>query len=308
MSASDIETFFTTEGELSKFPSLPTDLDAVVETEDSFPGFCKGGVMIQYGSVGVFRLICGYAKIPVPILNSTTSSVAAFASCLRRVSEFYSDPSSDPISAEDAFNLLRLHIHGGGVRRWKEGLRTGVYLTQDGTIIGRTTPKKAQNLEMTEAGRWKRPPWLHSFSAEITRATNRLCVLNQARIAELCADIENQYQMQSRFIDHLINLIQANIAIRVIRFLTENGAEDIRTTPSTFRWRGFPTADAQLFRDLSAQCTPFPEVPFGPMAMPCIVGPTTTPFTRASVFAGLGKRKAETKHFGSDEKNPPPLA
>jgi hypothetical protein len=179
-----------------------------------------------------------------------------------------------------------------------------VYLTQDGTIIGRTTPKKAQNLEMTEAGRWKRPPWLHSFSAEITKATNRLSSLNQARMAELCGDIENPYQMQSRFIDHLINLVQVNIAIRVVKFLADHGAEQIHTTPSTFRWRGYPNADAQLFRDLSAQCTPFPEVPFGPMALPCIMGPPTTPFTRTSVFASLGKRKAATIH---DEKGLPPL-
>lgn len=296
MSSSDITSYFTTGGVLAVLsPTCPT-IDATVNPEDSFPGFCRSGAMIQYGSLGVFRFLCAYANIPTPVLNSVTSSQGAFGNCLRRISEFYSDPKGDKqITAEDAFHLLRLHIHGGGLRRWKDGLRSGIFLSQDGVVLGKTEPKSAIHLEMTEKGRWERPPWLHSFSSEMTKVCDRICALNLERIFELCEDVDSPYQRQSRFINHIINLAQVSIMAVAVDHITSHGGTDVETTPSTYKWRGIPAADSQLFeeleREFSKRHPSLPPMLFGPMALPPIATAPVTPFTKASVFASLGKRK-----------------
>jgi len=316
MSTSKLCSYFTPDGALTCLHPLSDAIDAVVSCEDTFPGFCRSGAMIEFGSLGVLRFICSYAKIPTPVLNSVTSSQGAFGVCLKRISDFYSDPNSNkPITSEDAFHLLRLHVHGGGLNRWRDGLKSGVFVTQDGVVIGRTEPKSAIKLEKDAKGRWERPPWLHSFSSEMTKVCDRLSAINIERICELCPDVDSAYQRQSRFINHLINLVQVSIMHGAVDHIASLGGTDIETTPSTYRWRGIPSANGVLFDELSryanpaiawavlkdgntlgrVQCGPtdvaVPVLTFGPIAMPTIAPLSTTPFTKASVFATLGKRK-----------------
>lgn len=317
MSTSKLSSYFTPEGVLTCLNPTTEPIEANISPEDVFPGFCRSGVMIEYGSLGVLRFICAYAKIPTPALNSATSSQGAFAACLKRISDFYSDPDGGkPITSEDAFHLLRLHVHGGGLNRWKDGLKSGVFVTQDGVVIGRTEPKPAIKLEKDGKGRWERPPWLYSFSSEMTKVCDRLCALNLERIFELCPDIESTYQRQSRFITHLINLVQVSIMHGVVEHITGLGGKEIEATPSTYRWRGIPSSDLKLYEELALYANParswhrmgcagkvelgptdvaMPILNFGPMALPSINTMTpATPFTKASVFAALGKRKATT--------------
>lgn len=308
MSAETLSSYLTSTGELlSLNPEAPVLDDISIQTEDVFPGYCKSGIMIRYGSLGVFRFIMQYIKYPTPILNSVLSSDAAFTSYLKKISDFYSSVDSAPISSEDAFNLLRLYVHGGGMKRWVEGLKSGTFTTQDGTIIGKTTVKSGQKLEMNNLCRWERPPWLHAFSAEMEKACNYLCGKNLISLDELGPDLNNSYQKRSRFINHLISLVQLSIMVHVIPFLKSYNVRNIVTTPSTYQWHGVLTTDQVFFNELSNLCdfgTLLYKLQFGPMAMPLIAS-TTTPFTRTSVFASLGKRKLATMDSTLVTNSPP---
>jgi len=296
MSIDNMSSYFAGGVFTTLTPSAPPPSDDVTGDDvDAFPGYCKSGAMVQYGSLGIFRVIAQHSQIPTPVLNSLTSSWAAFGNCLKKISDFYSDPKSDPISAEDAFNLLRLHVHGGGLKRWVEGLKTGVFATQDGVIIGKTKPKSGLHLEKNENGRWERPQWLHTFSAEMTKACNKLCSLNVKLLEEFCSDVEDTYQRQSRFVNHVVSLVQATVMVKVQKYLIERHAYELRITPSTVIWKGGDVACGELFDELSAACADLQApsgaaVTFGPMAMPFLAPPVV--LARNNFFAGLGKRKA----------------
>jgi len=227
---------------------------------------CVVKLELKYGCLAVlYEVMRGHCdpgdlKHLKELLNDIT-----FNARLRQIAVFYSFTEEDgrildPITVEDAFNFLRLHVLGGGIKMWFGGLASGTFHTYDGRIIGHTKPKKFRNAEKSQDSpcapyRWKRPQGVQALCFELAKLGRLLYADNIKAATLLDTDkISPYYVMESRVVCDILLAVQKEIAVCAMDYLVSNevpdrldGKEDgmmkASISPSSISWVQCPCCD-----------------------------------------------------------------
>ena len=175
-------------------------------------------LVFRYGPLGFLKLLAKRLQITTPHLDGLMSP-ALFQVRIREIVSFYSFSAEDPISPEDAFNLIRLHVFGGGVKAWIAGFESQSFKTWGGCEIGKTTNKPLKNNTKQENGFWRRPWFLNTLVKEFDEITTKLFDANPLLQHILCSDIsddsETLYVRKSKVVTFVISSLQAYAASAV---------------------------------------------------------------------------------------------
>jgi hypothetical protein len=189
-------------------------------------------IQLKFGPLQILECFSNHLKLPTPDLKGIVSSTFCFQARIREIIRFYSDPSdeSKPITPEDAFNLLRLHAYGGGMRKWFQGLETGVFTTQDGVVIGKTNVKTVINNTKRDDKYWKRPMFLQALSRDITLVHEKMCDKNPCMMSMLCDDdipltiddSVSNFRRQSRTMTTMLLTMEAHMSACAMKVLIKH--------------------------------------------------------------------------------------
>ena len=194
---------------------------------------CMGEVVannsfeIRYGFLAVFQLLARYLKVDTPCLNVLLTPFM-FQQKLSEIVHFYGINDGAPtLSAMDAFNYLRLCAVGGDkgdMRAFLSGLKSGRYVSANGTTLGYSRPVAEnclKNVEKSEKEFWKRPQFMYPLNREFGAVRQALCSANIGLMEGELSD----YRAEGELVMTLIQSVQCYFAYRLY------GCIDIRCGP-----------------------------------------------------------------------------
>ena len=156
-----------------------------------------------YGVLPVVQYLGMLYRIPTPALNGLLQPVA-FQQRLNEIVQFFAVyDNGNTVTAEDAFQYLRLHAIGGqsgDMRAWLKGLSTGRFFSADGTLVGTTrivAETSLKNIVKNDKDYWPKPSFMFALIREFMAVRDALCEANKEHLCgfDYCARATLYYDM-----------------------------------------------------------------------------------------------------------------
>lgn len=182
----------------------------------------KAIACLPHGCIAILHRLAFEVGIKVDHLHKYVTDALYRQRLFAKMINFYSAEQPDnKVTESDCVNMIRLHILGGGMKKWLEGMDTGTFYTQDGQLIGTTTPKNVSTIcrekQQNKLGYevWPRPYEFGVLCTDIRKVAATIISLNADFGEKLCTPEMDRYARECRVISGIIGACQCHVASRI---------------------------------------------------------------------------------------------